>query len=135
MLQEKGMSQCQCDTMDRTCSDCFVRFRCKPWCINCHNDFNEGECGCNNPKSHIRKGWEDNTKYIVKHTKEEKVILRGWQEDKKAFMDKAIHDSSKIAFGRPCIICDITFLTRGNYALDVCKTCLPAYMEKVEWVD
>lgn len=122
MLKPKGISQCQCDVFTRTCSDCFIRGYVKPWCTNCHNDFNDGTCGCDKPNPYIRKGWVDNTSRIVKHTEEEKEIIRGWEEDRKKMMKRAENFYNKCWQGKTCTDCGAEFSVRGG-KLDTCKNC------------
>ena len=133
MLKPKGVAQCECDVWKDTCSYCFVTHRSKPRCLNCSGTINKGKC-CDNQKPYIRPGWVDNTDIIVKHTKDEKDIIRGWQNKRLKILEDAAKSVGKIAFCRQCDICKKDFSTRGKYGLDICKTCLPEYLKSIEWV-
>ena len=121
-LEPEGVSQCQCDCMKMTCSHCFMSGLQKPWCTNCHKDFNSGTCGCANPKQYIKEGWKDNTKHIVKHTPEEKEIIYGWIDKHDRILKRAINSFDKIWEEKNCSDCGKTFTIRGG-RIKTCKKC------------
>ena len=120
-LQPKGISQCECDVWSDTCSDCFIRFRMKPQCTNCHTAHAECKCG-NTTEPWLRGGWDDNTKYIVKHTEAEKNTIRGWEEDRRKYMQKATDFYDQVWEVKECRECNKGFKVRGG-RLSTCKAC------------
>jgi len=121
-LAPKGISQCQCDCMVRTCSHCFISGLIKPWCDVCHTDVNDGRCKCDKPTTYNKQGWADNTKYIVKHTPAEKTIIRGWIKKHNDMLKQSDHLYDTIWQGNECRDCGKSFKVRGG-KIDTCKEC------------
>lgn len=131
-LKPKGISQCQCDCMSGTCSDCFIRGYIKPTCLNCRKDFNNGTCGCDNPKRHIMKGWADNTEQIVKHTPAEKKIIKGWIDQHNKMLERSIKFYDSVWQGVDCKSCGKSFKVRGG-KVELCKTCIMKMFENGDY--
>lgn len=130
-LKPKGISQCECDCIEGTCSDCFVRGYAKPWCQNCRKDFNDGKCKCDKPKPYFRKGWVDNTKRIVKHTETEKKTIIGWIRKREELLSN--EDEYYSAWqSKICEKCNVLFQIRGG-KFDTCKECTLKTIEEDIW--
>lgn len=114
---------CECDCMKRTCSDCFLRGMMKPWCQNCHNDFNDGTCGCDNPKSYIKKGWVDVTPHIVKHTDDEKKKIYKRIDAHNKMLENAVNFYDQCWQTKKCKQCNQEFSARDRLVISTCKTC------------
>jgi hypothetical protein len=123
-LKAKGISQCECDVYKRTCSDCFIHGYMKPWCQNCHKDFNNGTCGCDNPKAYIKKGWKDVTPHIVKHTEKEKKAIYKKIEAHNKFLEDSVNFYDQCWQTKECNQCNKEFSARGRLDIRTCKTCL-----------
>lgn len=121
-LAPKGISQCQCDCMKRTCSHCFITGYSKPWCENCHKDFNNGKCECDNPKQYIKKGWVDNKDHMTKHTSEEKIIVKSWIKAHNDMLTQSDRVYDIVWQGNECRDCKKSFSVRGG-KIDTCKSC------------
>ena len=112
---------CECDCIEGTCTNCFIRGKMKPWCANCRKDINDGICCDNQSKPYIKKGWVDVTPYIVKHTKEQKKEIYKRIEAHNKFLDDAINSGNSMWKTRTCG-CGKDFSTRGD-KITQCKAC------------
>lgn len=121
-------NRCECDCMKGTCTDCFIRGKMKPWCSNCHSDFNDGKCGCDNPsKPYVKKGWVDVTPHIVKHNEEQKKEIYKRIDAHNKMLERATRTYDTIWEGKICRDCGKSFKVRGG-KIDTCKACTTALL-------
>jgi len=67
------------------------------------------------------KGWVDNTKIIVNHTPEEKIIIKGWIDEHNNMLKKSSDFYNTVWQTKTCE-CGKDFSCRGG-KVELCKLC------------